>query len=122
MDAGRTRDHAVQVEEESLKFAEVDVLRLASSRLHAENDHRTACFAYHSPYRLCTFGFETAAPSKGDQVARVASGELEDGGTGLPMHEHKADIRDARRIGQRPRTRSRNSLDHVGHSCCGWSR
>jgi hypothetical protein len=27
VDAGRTRDHAVQVEEESLEFAKVDVLR-----------------------------------------------------------------------------------------------
>ena len=78
------------------------MLRRTSSRLHAENDHGAAGIANHSPYRLCTFGFETAAPREGDQVARVASGELEDGGAGLPLREHEADLLDVRRMAERP--------------------
>ena len=73
-----------------------------SSRLYAENDHGAAGVANHSPYRLCTFGFETAAPCEGDQVARVASGELEDGGTSLPVREHEANVLDFRRIAEAP--------------------
>ena len=81
MDGGRTRDHAVQVEEEGLKFAEVDVLQRHHYACTRKTISGQLASLNPSPYRLCTLGFETAAPSEGDQVARVAPSKLEDSGT-----------------------------------------